>query len=570
MVIGLLAVGVGRAAALEPNPKPFGVWWRGGKDAVALRKEAPYVTGVFAAIKWSELEPADGQYDWKAFDGPLREYAKAGLYMQLMVLVGPDSPKWIHDAGVPLVKTSPTLNPRGLPHFSEFPFYLDPDYQNYYWRMTKAVAAHIDTLPPEVRRLVVCVQTAEGSTGDEGPYKGHPLDKRYDIAEADWVAFKFKTWELYDALYRDKRPEIHLLTNSGNLGQYDEWLRANKPDWWRKAGNPGHGYQLNNERDMMAFFDPLINHPESGHLIRARSEMDEMFKGWFQEAPVWNMYWLNLWGLHFGLDIFQHQTGAFTKENREGFEFYAMYGGEKDPATSPGAWCALRDGLDAGDFARFPAEKFGPGKLKGTDEEEAAGLQRTLAIAKAFADRGAVQGDPEKGMATIMQNRSAKKMNDVGWNIEAGNYERYLTQYDPNGTSVGYWRVGPKEEPYGRYARGFDVATGKNEMDFSLAERFFGGGALAAAYPVTVRVIYFDRGHGKWSLVYDAKGGAGKTALTVTNGDSGKWKEATATLSNANFGHRGPHGSDLSLVNGSDENTLFHLVEVRRVKPAAK
>ena len=37
------------------------------------------------------------------------------------------------------------------------------------------------------------------------------------------------------------------------------------PHWWRKAGNPGHGYQLNNERDMMAFFDPLINHPESGN-----------------------------------------------------------------------------------------------------------------------------------------------------------------------------------------------------------------------------------------------------------------------------------------------------------------
>ena len=69
------------------------------------------------------------------------------------------------------------------------------------------------------------------------------------------------------------------------------------PNWWRKAGNHGHGYQLNNERDMMAFFDPLINHPESGTLLRARSEMDEMFKGWFQEAPVWNAYWLNLWAL---------------------------------------------------------------------------------------------------------------------------------------------------------------------------------------------------------------------------------------------------------------------------------
>ena len=96
------------------------------------------------------------------------------------------------------------------------------------------------------------------------------------------------------------------------------------PNWWRKAGNPGHGYQLNNEKDMMAFFDPLINHPESGTLLRARSEMDEMFKGWFQEAPVWNAYWLNLWALHFGLDIFVHSADAVANPAyREGFEFFS-------------------------------------------------------------------------------------------------------------------------------------------------------------------------------------------------------------------------------------------------------
>ena len=108
------------------------------------------------------------------------------------------------------------------------------------------------------------MQTAEGCTGDEGPYKGRPIDKRYDFTEEEWNAFKFETWKLFDSLYRPKKPEIHLLTNSGNQGQYVEWLRENMPHWWRKAGNAGHGYQLNNERDMMAFFDPLINHPGIG------------------------------------------------------------------------------------------------------------------------------------------------------------------------------------------------------------------------------------------------------------------------------------------------------------------
>ncbi len=292
-----------------------------------------------------------------------------------------------------------------------------------------------------------------------------------------------------------------------------------------------------------------------------------MFKGWFQEAPVWNMYWLNLWGLHFGLDIFQHGTEAFTEPaHRTGFLFYSRYGGEKDSATSPGAWCALRDGLDAGDAKRFPASQFGPGKWRGGgDRDRADGLKRTVNIARAFARYGAVQGDPDKGMALVMQNRSAARMNDVGWNIETGNYQRYLTQYDPNGTSQGYWRVGPKNQPYGRFARGFDVSTGKNAMHFDVADRFFGGKPLDAAYPVEVRIVYFDSGNGSWALDYDARGNPAKRALAVTNTNSGRWKEATVTLRDAYLGNRCPHATDLMLVNTSQENTLFHLIEVVRL-----
>ena len=547
------------------NPDMFGVWWRGGRGAAELKKQCPWIKGVFAGIQWSQLEPADGKFDWPFFDKTLAEYAHAGLYIQFIVFVGPDSPRWIYSAGVPEVKTTPTYNPRGQLHKWTYPFYLNEDYKRYYHRVIREVAAHIDTLPAEVRNRVVCIQTAEGTTGDEGGYKGEPLDKRYELPEAQWRAFKFETWKLFDSLYRPKRPVVHLLINSGNRAQYNEWLNQNLPDTWRKAGNPGHGYQLNDEKFMMEFFDPLINHPESGKLLRVRSEMDEMFKGWFQEAPVWNMYWLNLWGLHFGLDIFQHQTEAFTNPGfHEGFRFYAKYGGHKDAARSPGAWCALRDGLDASDFRRFPADDFGPGNWRGSADERRQGLERTLRIARAFAPYGAVQGDPEKGMAMVMQNRDAKQMNDVGWNIESGDYQRYIRQYDPNGTSQGYWRRGPKDQPYGRFARGFDVARGKNAMYFDILDPFFSGQPLDAHYPVTVRVIYLDSGQGSWVLKYDSVAEKEKIAIGVRNGGTGRWKEATAVVKDAYFGNRCPHSTDLMLVNTSKEDTLFHMIEVSR------
>jgi len=155
-------------------------------------------------------------------------------------------------------------------------------------------------------------------------------------------------------------------------------------------------------------------------------------------------------------------------------------------------------------------------------------------------------------------------MNDVGWNIEAGNYRRYLTQYDPNGTSQGYWRVGPQDQPYGRFARGFDAAGGKNAMYFDIEDRFFGGKPLGGAYPVRIRVIYFDSGNGSWEVKYDARGNPAKTALSVRNTNSGRWKEASVSLADAHLGNRCPHGADVMLVNTSKENTLFHMIEVVR------
>lgn len=543
----------------------FGVWWRGGPDPGALKQRCPWVKGVFVAFQWSELEPKPNQFDWQMFDQTLARYARAGLYIQFMVWVGPHSPRWIYSAGVPEVRTTPALNPRGQPHTWTYPFYLDDNYKRYYHRMIREVAVRLDKQPPEVRGKVICVQTAEGTTGDEGGYKGEPLDNKYELPREKWNAFKYETWKLFDSLYRPKRPVVHLLINSGNHAQYNDWLNENLPDAWRKAGNPGHGYQLNDEKFMMGFFDPLINHPESGKLLRVRSEMDEMFKGWFQEAPVWNMYWLNLWGLHFGLDIFQHQTEAFADPaHHEGFHFYSRYGGHKDAARSPGAWCALHDGLDATDFPRFPASVFGPGDWRGSAEERKQGLSRALNIARAFARYGAVQGDPEKGIAMVMQNRDAKAMNDVGWNIEAGNYQHFIRQYDPNATSQGYWRQGPKDQPYGRFARGFDVKSGKNAMYFDIVDRFFEDKPLAARYPVTVRVIYLDRGTGSWALKYDAADNPQKTALEVRKTNSGRWKEATAVLRDAQFANRCPHDTDLILFNTSAEDTLFHLVEITR------
>jgi len=100
-------------------------------------------------------------------------------------------------------------------------------------------------------------------------------------------------------------------------------------------------------------------------------------------------------------------------------------------------------------------------------------------------------------------------------------------------------------------------------MYFALSEEFFPS-SEAVPRPVTVRVVYLDRGHGRWALKYDALDDPAKVARTVTNGDSGRWKTLSVALPDARLRHRGPEGADLILVDLDRSDAIFHWIEVSR------
>src|SRR6185295_10791598 len=108
------------------------------------------------------------------------------------------------------------------------------------------------------------------------------------------------------------------------------------------------------------------------------------------------------------------------------------------------------------DKARFPEGIYG--------KAERGNANRYIKIVNEFASNGARLEDVNNAMSDEMSNLGAKGLNDVGWDIFPGNYERYLHQIKANETSVGYWNVetGNKNDIYGRFARGFDLAKGKD------------------------------------------------------------------------------------------------------------
>lgn len=595
-----------------------GVWWYGSQqiNMVAPTFNGQSVIGNFANFKWKDIQPTSSTaYTWTSFDQKLANYAADGngKYICVMVYTGEAAPirnadntaaGWLQAAGVPQFTTLDN----GTTNY--YPDYTDPDYKTYWYAMINAVIAHIGTLSQSIRSKVIIFQSAEGTTGDIGPYKGTPQNGyTLDPQGLTWRTIRTDAWlntntqlNIYNNQPGNK---LHLLVNVGNesvdYNYYFTWFGQQTGtivNAWKKSGNPGHGYQLNNEATAKASYDPFINTIQSGYACnttkqRSRSELsDETSAGWFTENPKWNYYWMALGCLHYGLDIWMLPTSDLQNTNSwAGLTFYKKYAGAKDANCSTGAFCALRDGLNANDFTRFPitgSPSFPNGTLNNN-------ISRCTSIAASFSPAkgyGAEQKDPAAAQGNAINQRSATALNDVGWDIFPGNYEKFITQLNqPAGLyKGGYWKQGDNSQECGRFAKGFDNKNGNsiNDLYFDIDNNLFSGvDAGSQTHDIYLYITYLYQGANQnWELKC-SKNGAGGNPLFKTfvrsdfindnsfnsNPVAGSWVRAYVNITNCYFNNKivvaGLSAADLVLHNPDPANAddIFHMLEIRKEAP---
>ncbi len=150
----------------------------------------------------------------------------------------------------------------------------------------------------------------------------------------------------------------------------------------------------------------------------------------------------------------------------------------------------------------------------------------------------------EKAIGPGMVNRKRMGYNDVGWGILPGNYCRFLEQVEPGSGDVGVWHV--DQSIYGRFARSFDHESGKKQLRFHLHEKF-------NAEEIKVRIVYLDRGQGRWSLGVSGKSGRKQ----MRNSNSGEWKTLEIPMPRKVL-----HNAELLLRYEGGNDTVFHMVEI--------
>jgi hypothetical protein len=518
-------------------------------------EQAPNLRGVPLILHWDRLEPEQGQYLFgQRLGEPLRRAAEHDLSVVVMLWVGPHAPDWVYDNGVPLVKT------KGH-NISEFPYYFDSDYQKYFRKLISRYSDYLGKLPSSLRQHIVTVQVCEGSTGDGYGYKGTVIDDAYKISRKAWGKYRMRVWRLYHEEFADgpERSIPFTYNFDANGDEEKRWLLEHGAEIiGAKQGMFSHGYHIpkragpDRYREWQQFVEKAH---ASGREVFTRGELDREWirTPWSAQNKEQSLYWNAIYATHTGLDIWNATHPAITQPFEEPLEFFNRYAGHHNPAEAPAAFVALRRGLDASNTEAFPESKFGKADKQNVD--------RYLAIAEAFSERGAQQADPQAALAGGMKHRRRDGYNDVGWGFFPNNYQRFMTQLHPNETSLGLWHVGGKETIYGRFARRFDHASGKDTMYFRLSPEFFKDDTPR---DLRVSVTYYDEGEGSWALGYEGANGEKRLTESVATKDTGRWRKREFQLKKAVFDQGLRGRADLTLEFREGNDTAFHMVEVIR------
>ena len=556
------AVPVGVASGPAASTQPWGVYAWGAARRGVVPKDMP-IRGIPLSWRWAQLEPARDQYAFaEQVRRPLEEARANNQFTHIMLWVAPNTPEWVYEAGVPKVIMPERITPARVKQKPEYPYYFSPLYKEILHQTVRALADYIAALPADLKDRIIFIQVAEGSTGDGQPYKGVPIERKYHINENDWNEYRRTTWAYYQSQFQraDRSLHIPLLVNGdANTAMENQWLLEHCAVFGVKQGMFSHGYLVSETVERLARWERFRAEARAkGHVIFSRGEQDEEWRvcGWSGQNPPRAFYWAGLFALHCKLDVWNVPVDALATEPiGEAVRTFNRYAGFNEPAGSPGAFCALRRGLDASDTTSFPVGKFGPA--------EKNNRARYVAIASAYAPLGARQGDPDKALGGGMRNRQADDQNDVGWGIWPGNFDRHLVQLRPDETSIGVWNVGPAKHPYGLFARRFDTATRRRAMNFQIADGFFA--APGKPQNVRLRVVYLDVGQGRWDLVHATARGE-QLARSVELAGSGEWREISVTLTDSIWDHRLGGGGDLALRHAGGTDTVFHLLELARGK----
>ncbi len=161
-----------------------GIWVQHGHTDQLLNQS--YVLGGDTAVNWQDVEIANDVWDWQATDEAFALQAAGGFYIETALMTGNFAPMWLYkdveEGGGGVTPTPVKTDGQGT---QTFPSYMEQTYQFYFLRAIDRFAEHIATLPEYIRSKIIASQAMYGSTGDDCPWHGLPVDPEQDVCDGE-------------------------------------------------------------------------------------------------------------------------------------------------------------------------------------------------------------------------------------------------------------------------------------------------------------------------------------------------------------------------------------------------
>lgn len=509
--------------------------FKDGMQGFRFRKEA------------SGYETARGVFDDDFWLDSIMLAIDAGKYVTIASMPGPG------DNTQPYIFGAPDLVPKITTDRDVYAHGSNANYRarlkNLWANLTGLIAA----LPAEDEAFVICMQSAELSTGDTGTTKGTITEvtinnvkqsnpSSFAIDEADWTTIKrTDLWPYLDGLLKSNIPAVKIMINVGNNGENFEWVITNLPGAWIKIGYPAHNYNIPGEKYQQQMCFELRNAGPNDNRIQAEFEGTNTF-AWFQKAPKKNLRTVIVSAIAHGLDIVNI---ALTKmESIFGSDISLMvwanrYLGYRNASETNQGFIVFRKMIDIWTETTI-APPVANDRLSNYNRQvtniQARGygdIQENWTIAGVKIDyiNPAIVAELKLKYPSALyltpdqdQDHNAYE-NDYGVDLIPGSYEKFVSIIDQDETTVPYWRVGPVDSYYGRFGIGFSSTKTKIFLTTELT--------TAGNFQVSILVRYLDKGTSTFSLRYN-NGTADAIAGLATCSNSNNWVEKIFPVSNFN------------------------------------
>ena len=557
----------------------YGIWDRGEGVVDYSDPQAAFVLGIETTALWEDIQPnGPSGWDFKAFQQTLDLAVANNKLVRFSVNVGPESPMWLFDNGVPLVHVNSNL-PKNDKYSDRYPYYLDSEYKSYYFKMIEQFALFLRNQPQEKFNHIAFVQVKTGSTGDEEAYKGTVIDNNFAISSTKWEQFRLEAFNQFKKCFNDV-PDRKIVLTFNNI---DPSKQSSAYNWvmtqldpaigfGMKGGAYNRGHHLSDEQPYKEQWTPFLINPKispsnpNGVKLFSASEMDQSWqKGFFALNYEIGFYWAALGGINTGVSCTNVSVSAmqYAFANPgiiETFKMYNKYAQQVYPETATTAFSVFHEGLNAADIVKFPVADYGG------EPAVKSNVNRYLAICNSpkYYNRGArIEDTGSVTQGQVYQRENQDFYNDAGWDIAEGNIERFFTQINPDDTSIGLFRVRgtitASSSKYDRFARSFENSSGKNTMYFKFDPDVF---TNAIPKSLQFKIIWLDKTAGStWAFRYKSPQGI-KEAKQVTGIGDNNWKEETFTITDALVDQSGDYGSDFTLFNKDTVDDIFNGIEV--------